>query len=96
MVQEAAPAYQTSPRAFDNNAGRLYDSPDHPCALPNLNVFYRCRGPDLRSLKGVSFPSGENGSESTGGSYDLFERLAYLIYEGSAAEPRRFLESDMA
>ena len=44
----------------------------------------------------MSFPSGESGSESTGGSYDLFERLAYLIYEGSAAEPRRFLESDMA
>ena len=54
------------------------------------------RGPDLRSLKGVSFPSGESSSEYNGGSYGLFERLAYLIYEGSAVEPRRFLESDMA
>ena len=44
----------------------------------------------------MSFPSGESSSEYNGGSYDLFERLAYLIYEGSAAEPRRFLESDMA
>ena len=53
-------------------------------------------GPDLRSLKGVSFPSGESSSEYNGGNYGLFERLAYLIYEGSAAESRRFLESDMA
>ena len=44
----------------------------------------------------MRFPSGESSSEYNGGSYDLFERLAYLIYEGSAAEPRRFLESDMA
>ena len=41
VVQEAAPAYQTSPRAFVNNAGRLCDSPDQPCALPNLNALYR-------------------------------------------------------
>ena len=54
------------------------------------------RGPDLRSLKGVSFPSDESSNEYNGGSYDLFNRLAYLIYEGSAAEPRRSLESDMA
>ena len=44
----------------------------------------------------MSFPSGESSSEYNGLSYDLFERLTYLIYEGSAAEPRRFLESDMA
>ena len=45
----------------------------------------------------MSFPSGESSSEYNGGSFGLFERLAYLIlYEGSAAEPRRFLESDMA
>ena len=44
----------------------------------------------------MSFPSGESSSEYNGSSYDLFERLAYLIYEGSAAEPRGFLESDMA
>ena len=45
----------------------------------------------------MSFPSGEeSSSEYNGGSYGLFERLAYLIYEGSAAEPRRFLESGMA
>ena len=53
------------------------------------------RGLDLRSLNDVSFPSGESSSEYNGGSYGLFERLAYLIYEGSAAEPRRFLESDV-
>ena len=29
-------------------------------------------------------------------SAGLWRGLAYLIYEGSAAEPRRFLESDMA
>ena len=44
----------------------------------------------------MSFPSGESSSECNGGSYGLFERLAYLIYEGSVAEPLRFLESDMA
>ena len=45
----------------------------------------------------MSFPSGESSSKYNGGSYSLFERLAYLIYEGgSAAEPRRFLESDVA
>ena len=44
----------------------------------------------------MSFPSGESSSEYSGGSYGLFERLAYLIYEDSAAESQRFLESDMA
>ena len=29
-------------------------------------------------------------------SAGLWRDLAYLIYEGSAAEPRHFLESDMA
>ena len=41
VVQEAAPAYQTSPRAFDNNAERLCGSPDHPYALSNLNALPR-------------------------------------------------------
>ena len=63
--------------------------------FPILTLCIVHRGPDLRSLKGVSFPSGESSSEYNGGSYGLFERLAYLIHEGSAAEPRRFLESDM-
>ena len=44
----------------------------------------------------MSFLSGESSSEYNSGSCDLFERLTYLIYEGSAAEPRRFLESGMA
>ena len=38
VVQEAAPAYQTSPRAFDNTAGRLCGSVGHPYAVPNLNA----------------------------------------------------------
>ena len=44
----------------------------------------------------MSFSSGESSSEYNGDSYGFFDRLAYLIYEGSAAEPRRFLELDMA
>ena len=53
----------------------------------------------------MSNPSGESSSEYDGIGDGLHERplvgrlwrgLVYLIYEGSAAEPRRFLESDMA
>ena len=44
--------------------------------------------------------SSESSSEHNGGSDGLFERplvgRVALIYKGSAAEPRRFLESDMA
>ena len=47
----------------------------------------------------MSNPSGESSSEYNGGRDGLFERplvgRVALIYEGSAAEPRRFLESDM-
>ena len=45
----------------------------------------------------MSFPSGESSSASKRAAVmAFFERLAYLIYEGSAAEPRRLLKSDMA
>ena len=54
--QEAAPAYQTSPRAFDNNAGRLCGSTDYPCALPNLNALYRWSWPWPSELEGCEQP----------------------------------------
>ena len=54
----------------------------------------------------MSNPSGEGSNEYHGSGEGLHERplvgrvvargLAYLIYEGSAAEPRRFLELDTA
>ena len=55
----------------------------------------------------MSNPSGEGSSEYHGSGDGLQERplvgrvvawprVQYLIYEGSAAEARRFLESDMA
>ena len=49
----------------------------------------------------MSNPSGESSSEYNGKGNGLWPAglwrgLAYLIYEGSAAEPRCFLESDMA
>ena len=37
VVQGAAPTYQTYPRAFDDDAGRLCGSLGHPYALPNLD-----------------------------------------------------------
>ena len=53
----------------------------------------------------MSNPSGEGSSECHGSGDGLHEELwsaglwrglTYIMYEGSAAEPRRFLESDMA
>ena len=107
VVEEAAPAYQTSPRASDDNAGRL-------CGCLSRSSIWSSQSKRLAPLiVALTFgacrvwatPVAKAAASTTAAvmaftrdpwSAGLWCGLAYLIYEGSTAEPRRFLESDMA